>query len=262
VRFASRLGFTIEKKTYQAIVKYHREIDKAAPPRLLEELYRLFGYGTGQAAIRLLAETKLLHVMLPAVDAYAARPGSLSLWACLDALDAMKPDPSVPAEAAILSALLYPLFDARVRKLEAHKREADHQELAREVLQESLGKLQAPRRIMDRMVRAFYAQGRFEETGRRFSRQRFVLQETFADALQLREMVLRARGGDLGALAPWRELKAQCAQEAAAGQRQQTAPAAAAGEQQKQPAARRRRRGGRGRARRASSKPPAALPQG
>ncbi len=242
VRFASRMGFTIEKRTYRAIVAHHREIEKAAPPRLLEEVYRLFGYGTGREAVRMLADTGLLSVILPAVDAYlrALEPEGLSLWACLEAVDRMEADPSVPAEAAILSALFFPLFEARLRR-QGLSGDDDQQELAREVLREAAGTLPVPRRIIDRMARSFDAQRRLESEGGRFNRRRFALQETFSDALLVRELVLRARGGDLACLAPWRELKKQLVTAAAAPQRRPD-QAASAPDSKKRPARRRRRR--------------------
>ncbi len=244
VRFASRMGFTIEKHTYRAIVRHHREIEKASPPRLLEEIYRLFGFGTGHAAFHLLADTQLLRVLLPAIDAYVttARPGDLSLWACLDAFDRMEPDASVPVESAILSALYYPLFDARVRQQEAQGVDVMHQTIARDILSEGMGTLSVPRRIIDRMVHAFDAQRCFESTGKRFSRRGFVLQDSFADALLLREVVLRARGADLASLAPWRELKNQCTGSAIAAPQPPPGPAFLACEEKKRPARRRRRR--------------------
>ncbi|MCP4715914.1 MAG: CCA tRNA nucleotidyltransferase, partial [Deltaproteobacteria bacterium] len=212
VRFASRMNFTIEKKTYRGIVRYHREIANAAPSRLLEEIYRLFGFGTGREAFRLLAETKLLRVMLPAVDAYvsSARAGDLSLWDCLEAFDRQELDGAVPREAAILGTLFYPLFDARLRQREGKQLNGSRQQAARDILAEGTRHLQAPRRILDRLVRAFDAQRRFETTARRFSRRRFVMQETFPDALLLREIVLRARGEDIGSLVAWRELRKEC----------------------------------------------------
>lgn len=244
VRFASRMDFAIEKQTYRAIVRHHRQIEKATPPRLLEEIYRLFGFGTGHAAFRLLAETKLLRVILPAIDAHvtAARPGDLCLWACLDALDRIEPHPAVPVEAAILSVLYFPLFDSRVRQLEAKKEPVIHQTIAREVLTEGMGSLPIPRRIIDRMVRCFDAQRRFASTGKRFSRRRFVLHDTFADALQLREIVLRARGADTASLVPWRELRKQCLSEASAVPEPRAGQDAPAPEGKKRPARRRTRR--------------------
>ena len=45
VKFASRLDFKIEEQTQQAILKHHADILKASPPRVHEEVFRLFSYG-------------------------------------------------------------------------------------------------------------------------------------------------------------------------------------------------------------------------
>ena len=75
VRFASRLGFEIEPTTHAAILKHHRELEKASPPRVLEEIYRLFGFQSGEAACRLLKETRLMSVLFPEIDVYLDETG-------------------------------------------------------------------------------------------------------------------------------------------------------------------------------------------
>ena len=118
IRFAARLGFSIEKKTLRAIVKHRAELKNAAPARLIEEIYRFFGFGTGQAAFRLLEETKILPILLPALDAHLrdAPASSPSLWKYLEAFDGMQPNADVQRETAILAALAYPLFEARLQQ--------------------------------------------------------------------------------------------------------------------------------------------------
>lgn len=216
VRFASRLGFTIEKKTLRAIIRYRSELKKAAPARLIEEIYRLFGFGTGQAAFRLLAETKLLPVLLPALDAHlrTAPPAIPFLWNYLEAFDSMPPPEGVARETAIIAAITLPLFETRL--LQARAAEETHlhyQEMARDVVHDLLGDLPVPRRVVDSLARAFDAQRRFENPKGRFSKKRFVLQSTFADALFVRELSLRARGDDTSELAYWRRLRRQWEQQ-------------------------------------------------
>ena len=40
IRFASRLGFTIEPETFAAMRRHAPELARCAPPRLLEETFR------------------------------------------------------------------------------------------------------------------------------------------------------------------------------------------------------------------------------
>jgi len=212
IRFASRLDFSIEKKTLRAIIRYRHELHNAAPARLIEEIYRFFGFGTAQAAFRLLAETKILPVLLPALDTHLraapeARPG---LWNYLEAFDAMQPPNGVARETAILAALAYPLFEARLQAYTGgEERPVQYQDLAREVLRDLLGTLPVPRRVVDSLVRAFDAQRRFENPKVRFSKKRFVMQGTFADALSVRELSLRARDEDTGEIRQWSRMREQ-----------------------------------------------------
>jgi poly(A) polymerase len=57
VKFAARLGFDVEEKTYQAIIRHRDEITKCSQPRVLEELYRLLRGGAARRSMELLAET-------------------------------------------------------------------------------------------------------------------------------------------------------------------------------------------------------------
>ncbi len=57
IKFAARLGFDVEEKTYQAIIRHRGEITKCSQPRVLEELYRLLRGGAARRSMELLAET-------------------------------------------------------------------------------------------------------------------------------------------------------------------------------------------------------------
>ncbi|HEY3355267.1 MAG TPA: polynucleotide adenylyltransferase PcnB [Polyangia bacterium] len=65
IKFAARLGFTIEPATYAAMLAARGEIPKCAAPRILEEIYRLLRGGAAAASMRLLLETGVLEVLVP-----------------------------------------------------------------------------------------------------------------------------------------------------------------------------------------------------
>ena len=46
VKFATRLGFRIEENTWEAMLEHAPELERAAPPRILEEIMRLSASGT------------------------------------------------------------------------------------------------------------------------------------------------------------------------------------------------------------------------
>ncbi len=65
LKFAARLGFTLEPATYRALLRWRGEISKCAPPRVLEEIYRLLRGGAARRSFELLVETGTLSVMSP-----------------------------------------------------------------------------------------------------------------------------------------------------------------------------------------------------
>ena len=65
IKFAARLGFSIEPATYQAILTHRHEIAKSAPPRVLEEVYRLLRGGAARASVELLLQTDVATILAP-----------------------------------------------------------------------------------------------------------------------------------------------------------------------------------------------------
>jgi poly(A) polymerase len=65
VKFAARLGFTIEPATHAALLHHRAEILKCAPPRVLEEVYRLLRGGAARRSMELLLETGLATFLSP-----------------------------------------------------------------------------------------------------------------------------------------------------------------------------------------------------
>src|SRR5262249_25388070 len=65
IKFAARLDFDIEPSTYAAMLAHKGEIPKCAPPRILEELYRLLRGGAARRSVELLRETGVLDVLVP-----------------------------------------------------------------------------------------------------------------------------------------------------------------------------------------------------
>lgn len=65
LKFAARLDFTLEPATYRSLLRWRGEISKCAPPRVLEEIYRLLRGGAARRSFELLVETGTLSVMSP-----------------------------------------------------------------------------------------------------------------------------------------------------------------------------------------------------
>ncbi len=65
VRFAAMLGFTIEDATWDALVGQSATITRSAPPRLYEEVLKLFLCGEGEKGYQLLRRSGLMAALLP-----------------------------------------------------------------------------------------------------------------------------------------------------------------------------------------------------
>lgn len=63
VRFAAMLGFTMDEETWEATLEMCRTITRAAPPRLYEEMLKLFLMGEGEACYQLLRRSGLFAAL-------------------------------------------------------------------------------------------------------------------------------------------------------------------------------------------------------
>jgi len=70
VRFAARLGFTIEEKTRQAITQRAKFVRTVSAERVRDELARILTEGGASRGIQLLDELGLLALLLPEVKAF------------------------------------------------------------------------------------------------------------------------------------------------------------------------------------------------
>lgn len=68
VKFAAALRFSIEPRTWEALCLVAPDILRAAPPRILEEIFRMGRGGAAVACFRLLALTGLLRHILPELE--------------------------------------------------------------------------------------------------------------------------------------------------------------------------------------------------
>lgn len=72
IKFAARLDFEIEARTYAALVRHRGEILKCSSARVLEEIYRLLRSGAAVRSLELLIETGIATVMTPHMAAMFA----------------------------------------------------------------------------------------------------------------------------------------------------------------------------------------------
>ena len=109
VALAARLDFAIDAPIVDAIHRYHGELARSSPARLMEEIYKVLRAGAAEKAFSLLVETGLLAAIAPEV------PGRITpaFWESLQAVDAyrrsFKRNPEALPNAILLGSLLIPL---------------------------------------------------------------------------------------------------------------------------------------------------------
>jgi poly(A) polymerase len=108
VVLSARLEFTIDQPILEAIAVHRHEIARSAPPRLLEEYYKILRSGHAEQAMRQLRATKLLKEITPEL---ANAPEGL--WRSIAALDRYRARfssaPDSLTNAILAGTLLEPL---------------------------------------------------------------------------------------------------------------------------------------------------------
>lgn len=202
IKFSSRLGFKIEPKTKAAIKRRHACILTASVPRVCEEIFRLFSFGSSREAFRQMWEFSLLKDLLPELsDAIDKTGGSKSpLWkylAVLDDYDKMLAKngetPSNALRAAVLSTPLAQVLNPAKGGVgrRAMQPMSEHLKIPKAVYFVASVLIESPKRIL-----ASPSKGK----------KRFVYNRDFLDALDYNRIILRAEGKDESILNEWADL--------------------------------------------------------
>ena len=200
VKFASRLGFTIERKTLAAMKKYHSCILLASPPRVCEEVFRLFPYGRSAEAFRLMWETGLLGDLLPELSAHIGSHGGAkcSAWrylAALDRYELMMEEKGVEVSNGLRAAVLMTTM------LEADPRDG----AGRRIMQTMMQTLKIPKSTYFTGVLVMESRKRLTSRPQK-GKSRFVHNRDFLDALDYNRIILRAENRDESALNEWADI--------------------------------------------------------
>ena len=224
VVLAARLEFTIDPESLEAITRHKHEIARSAPPRLLEEYFKILRSGHATQAFRQLHEVGLLREITPEVE--EAPP---EFWNAIEAVDryraGFRSAPDTLTNAVLAGTLLQPLgIVGRGRRYHADA-------LERRV---ELGLLPIARRDIERLQQIFSILPRVLDTQAPFRAQRTLLHRSSLDeALTWLEI----HGDRPDVVTHWQELKAERPSHAS-----HPPPAMAAADEGLVPFRRRRRR--------------------
>ncbi len=215
IKFATRLGFRIDERTWGAMAANAPRLARSAPPRVLEEILRLLRSGTALGAFRMLRACGALAVILPAVDHFlghaddpAAQPRAETFWRLLEALDNDVHQGYVPTTAVCIALLFLRIIE---READPATREGpgappDLLRVTEEVLEPIAMQARLPRRDTARAQRIVFLQRRFTQaSSKRFQPQAFLRSQEFPEALELYRLRAAARGQGWDVYEGWRE---------------------------------------------------------
>src|SRR6476646_9915968 len=195
VVLAARLQFEIDQPILDAIAVHRHEISNSAPPRLVEEYYKILRSGHAREAFKQLRSTGLLKAITPELAG-----GSDAVWQSIAALDAYRAKfdaaPDSLTNAILAGTLLHPLGLIGRRKFSADA-------LERRI---ELGMLPIARRDVERLQQILALQPRLLDTQAAVRTQRALLHRAV-----LPEAIawLEIHGDRPDAVAHWRGMLAE-----------------------------------------------------
>lgn len=211
IKFASKLNFKIETKTWKAMKEVKADIHKSPLPRVQEELSRLLEEGASCKALTLLDQSGLLEELEPVLHKYLHGRESRSeydpdgdlLFDLLLKIDERADDHEKPPRPLLYCLLLLPhllaedFFDAASPDL-----------LIRSLADTALSAFGASRKDMERVSQLLLAVRRFHQGSRKSRRTapKVLLGKSyFEEALTVFEIFLEATNGDLEQVDWWRD---------------------------------------------------------
>ena len=208
--FAGRLGFGIETKTQMAIHQHTRELEKASPARVTEEIIQLLKCGRAGAAMQWMLELDLLQVLLP--EAYAmltaGARGLGDFGQILPVIDRMVAEDRPLPDTGLLAALLLPKVMLRRLDVEAPTgrpmRRAEIETMIQEEIAPFFSRLTLSNLRAQQVYHALMGFQRLcEPVTSAHERLKLARKPYFDDALLLFEILVLATGEGQEALATW-----------------------------------------------------------
>ena len=215
IKFATRLGFRIDERTWEAMIASAPRLARSAPPRVFEEILRLMRSGTALGSFRMLRACGALRIVLPAVDQFlgdpddaATQPRAETFWRLLEALDNDVHQGFVPTTGVCIALLYLRIIE---READPATREGpgeppDLLTVTGEVLEPIAFQTRLPRKDTARARRIVFQQRRFTQVAtKRFRPLLFLRSEDFPEALELFRLRVAARGQGWDLYEGWRD---------------------------------------------------------
>src|SRR5262245_5071642 len=199
VRFAAKLGFTLDARTREPIARLAPLMERVPPARLFDEMLKLLLSGHASACLRQLRQVGLHQGLLPLLDVILEQPlGERFVTLALAQTDERVLNGKPVSPAFLFAALLWHEVLAAWKKRQAHgERSIPALETAMdEVLDTQCAKLAITRRLTATMREVWAMQPRFE--GRSGNRA-YRLLEAPRFRMAYDFLALRAASGEVAA---------------------------------------------------------------
>ena len=224
IKFSTRLDFRIAEPTWAAMAKCAADLNRSAPPRILEEILRLLRSGTASGAFKKLRSCDALNPILPALHKHldSGRRSADSevtrqtFWRLLEALDADVQSGAEPSNAVLVALLTHEMVRAKTSTSHEDGQEAPVRAIAKaadSILSPFVQSSRLPRKDASKARRLLTLQGRFSSQSKEgFRPLIFCLTEDFEDALALFRIRSRAVGRGYDIYQGWVERHRQALQ--------------------------------------------------
>jgi poly(A) polymerase len=132
IRHAARLDFSIEERTYEALIANRELIQYVNSSRLSEEIYRDLRGGSAAKSFKLLWQTGLMAHVFPELAGDLASASDHPLWSRLEILDRFINEGREYSNAVLAAVLLYTVL-LPPELLKGHGREKGHLDLGKAI---------------------------------------------------------------------------------------------------------------------------------
>ncbi|MFP4172960.1 MAG: CCA tRNA nucleotidyltransferase [Candidatus Hydrogenedentota bacterium] len=205
VRFAARLGYRIDKATFEAMVELAHHVVETSAERIRDELVKMLTEGASARAFQLLDETGLLDHVLPEISAMKGveQPAAFHpegdvfkhTLLCLKELDRLAHRTATLAFGVLLHDVGKPVtqtFEDRIRF-------NHHDKVGAEMARDICDRLRMPKRDISRIAWLVAEHMRVSAIPdmRESKRKRFVREDGFDELLALARIDCLASHGDL-----------------------------------------------------------------
>jgi poly(A) polymerase len=213
IKFATRLGLSIDAETDAAMCELAGELERAAPARLVEELVRLLRSGHAGPVFRELDRVGALPVLVPQVarwlESSRARDDDAgTLFKLLDGLDQRTRRQGAPSLGLCLAALYALPAHAALERLDGEHppTEGRLQSIVGDLLFELGTASRLSRRDLSHARRLLVDQRRFHQTSsKRFRPLLFMRGPEFPETLELFHLTVEARDDHWELLERWQQ---------------------------------------------------------